>query len=477
MKFYITFLLIVFAFHLSPLKAQNDLFYINENQVSNLIKDNNISIITARNGISYRILRINLESSQNFVDISYTSKKSIIDFFHLPIVKTISNNYALDVIIPMKKDYYLKKGLNYFLIKINGKEPGSESINVNLKLSKQVISKKLNLVISKDGFSKSSLMNVWSYFDYNFLVRGVKSQVLRDLRSHNVKSIVIPPYVLPDVNNLKNEKIVQLNEYVKGANGFKYYLIYFGGFKNNKNEFLSKKWRENYKTWLLEIYKILKKNNIEEENIYLYPFDEPSGNNVQILKELVGFTKTIYPNAKFFGTISEMDATSSVKYLNIVQVHSDIPGLMEMVLNSNSNKSAIWLYETRFPNAVSNAPQKYINLAYKMIKYNIEGFGVWSYADAKHENSTVLDKGKASWDIVWKNNSKNFNNSLIYRKGNVVYSSLRWEALSYGNYEVFWFNLLKKKYGETRYLNYAKSLLNGSIDINAWEKFKLNLIN
>jgi len=457
--------------------AQGNLYLINENRVSKLILDKNNIIPIPKNGASYRILQVNLKSNQKLISFFGGSNKNKIELFHLPIIKTISNENALDVILPVTKNYSLTKGNQYFLLKISGNQSGLDNFMLKINLTDNTISKNLSLAVSNSSFSTTKLMNVWSYFDYNFLVKDLKSSVIKDLKSHKVSSIVIPPYVLPEVNNITNGKLIQLSSYLNGATGFDNYLIYYGGFKNNKNVFLTPKWKQNYKSWLGQIVRVFNNKNISTSKLYLYPFDEPKGSNVSQLRDLVKFTKTIIPDIKFFGTVSDLEAISTIQSLDIVQVHSDVPGLMESAIKSNSKNAKIWLYETRFPNAASNSPQRYLNLAYKMKKYNINGYGVWSYADSKNDNSKEINNGKASWEMRWVNNSNNFNNSLIYRKGNQIYSSLRWEALFSGNFESFWLDQVQKKYGLSKSINYASKLSNGNLDVNSWEKFKLNLIN
>jgi len=212
----------------------------------------------------------------------------------------------------------------------------------------------------------------------------------------------------------------------------------------------------------------------------LYPIDEPHGKNIQKMSEIYDFIRKIGINNKFFLTVENENAAYLANKIEIVQVHSAIPNLVDKVQKQRNKKTKLWIYEaTQFSKGRNISPVIFMLMGIKAYYYNAEGIGVWNYADVSSlytdKGIDEFNKGKGSWNLEIKNSAYDY--SLIYRQKDNLYSSIRWEALTSGMEVSTWLGLYKQKYGILECNAIVDSLLQNRISLKLWENIKLKLIN
>lgn len=458
-------------------------YYPWNNQINNITKVEQVETVPILlNGSNYRILKITSFKANNVNRITIFSNNSTVECFQLPIIKNYKKNQILDLIVPIKSEIIFedKNSINFFLLKFKGIKPGNENITITISTDEKKYHIEKKISVSNDSFSPKLDLNVWAYFDYNFLVENIKNQIITDLHQHHVSTLVIPPYALPSTDNLSQDKIQKFRDYLKNTEGkFKYYILYLGGFQNTENNMMSTQWKYNFPMWYKSIIQVFNELNISLDKVLLYPIDEPRQNNTDKLINIYDYCKKIGIKNDFFVTLSNQGSEIVAKKVEYVQVHAGIPNLMKKVNSSKGNLTKIWIYETDFGESRNNEAYTYLKMGIKASYYSATGIGIWNYADTQssitEQEIQKVKRGKATWELEPINPSGDY--SLIYRKNDIIYSSLRWEALSYGIEENYWLDLHKKKFGVRLNKEIIAKLLKGNLEsIKEWEAIKCLLI-
>lgn len=433
------------------------------------------------NGSNYRIVKIKDFKGRRINKFAFKANNTKIEAFELPIIKNYQNNNILDLMIPLSSNMQLEGNQNdrYFLFKFIGTKPGRDVANLTITSDQSTYSVSLKTKTATLKSGQTMNLNVWSYFNYNYLVDNAKRQVIDDLVSHKVTALVIPPYVLPTVYNLSQEKLNQLRSYVQGTeNKFQYYMLYFGGFHDRENDFMSAQWKKKFPIWYKQVTSVLNSVGIKNSQIVLYPIDEPNGVNVRKVQDIYSYARGLGINNKFFVTLSNVGSENLASFVEIVQVHSDIPNLINKVNSYKKPSTEIWIYETKFGSARSNTPLKYLGMGAKAYNHSAKGIGIWAYADVKtsmdNNNLRDFNRGVGTWNITPSKKYADY--SLIYRRNNVIYSSLRWEALEQGMEENYWLKLYGNKIGKSQASKMSNKILSNRFNSKEWETIKLNLI-
>ena len=114
-------------------------------------------------------------------------------------------------------------------------------------------------------------------------------------------------------------------------------------------------------------------------------------------------------------------------------------------------RDRLWSYQLTYGSRDRKATE-YRDMSITAFKNNATGIGMWSYADIDRavdsKGESQFSRGIGTWDINYASPSAEY--SLIYRKNNTIYSSLRWEALSFGMQDYYWLQLYKNKFGALR---------------------------
>ncbi|MGE8427198.1 MAG: hypothetical protein ACN6O7_04955 [Sphingobacterium sp.] len=483
-NFYILTLLIFFSSCGTTISKTNvSWFYPWETNPNQLLPDNFGFIPVNKNGTSYRIVRIDNFSGSIITSLLITSKNVDISVSELPIFKNYSGKNMIDVILPVKDNYKLESSIpnqsRYFLVKLKGKATGKQDFSITIQTNNAAYLLKYTAAVGSYQYNRNVNLNTWSYFDYNFMLQGAKISMINALQSLNANVLVIPPYILPDINNISKPNT--LLKYLRGSEGkFKYYILYFGGFQSKSNDLCSPNWYANYTRWIKNITREMNALGIRQDQILLYPIDEPKGDNVNKLNRIIAFSKENGIVNNFFSTAENDSALESMSKIRFGQLHTGQEKLASSKIRMRaSSKNDTWIYETRFGSSREQSPVNYLRLGWKASLLGVSGIGIWNFCDVKQAYSlgqqNQISQGSASWNIIPQNPS--YDNTIIYRRGDSLYSSLRGLALSSGLEEVFWLDLYRKSNGQKAAEILINNLISGKLNYSDMEVVKCKLIN
>lgn len=482
-KVYLLLLLVLFIYS-HAVSQEIQWFYPWQNDLRKLIKvEENETLPILKNGSCFRILKISNFQGDRINGIIVFSNNVIIECYQIPVITNYTQYKILDLMLPIENNKKLNDGnrTKYFLLKFKGVQPSSENILIHISTNEKTYKLKKKIAVSKEEFVPKLDLNVWAYFDYNFLMEGVKNQVIDDLCKHHVTVLVIPNYVIPVVGNISQTKIQKLKDYLQGTQGkFKYYILYMGGFYKTENNMMTSQWKRNFPTWYHAVMQVFDELKIPAKQVMLYPIDEPAQQNIDKWISIYDYCRQIGVKNDFFITVSNRDAKEVARKSEYVQAHSGVVNLIKDVITNKKVNTILWIYETNFGSSRNNAAFSYLKMGIKASEYNASGIGIWNYADVKRASTeqdvTIFRKGKGTWEFQLSKPAYDY--SLIYRKGNEIYSSIRWEALSYGLEENYWIDLHREENGIRKNKQLINKLLNNNDDhiLKEWEDIKLSLI-
>ncbi|MGV8914034.1 MAG: hypothetical protein ACOH1X_01160 [Kaistella sp.] len=422
-------------------------YYAWNNTVNTLEAASDSEIIPALiNGSNYRILKINNFAGETFKDFTYQSRNSKIEIFQLPLMQNHSNGNILDLILPLRKNekLYDTGRDKYFLLKFKSHTPGDEKISLSLSSDKKIYTYNKQIRTGNFNYKSPLNLNVFAYFDYNFLIKDLKTQVIQDLVNHDNNVLVIPPAALPNLTQ-KVYDTSALRNYLKGTeNKFEYYILYFN-FNEAKIDFANPVIRKNMLVWYNSMMKVFDDNNINTKKVLLFPFDEPKKQQIAELMTMYKTARGLGIQNPFFVTVDNLEAGKAL--LSTIEFVQMKPETMKL-LKGFTPKSQLWSYQLTYGSRDRKATE-YRDMSITAFKNNATGIGMWSYADVDravgNKGQSEFSRGIGTWEINYASPSAEY--ALIYRKNNTIYSSLRWEALSFGMQDYFWLQLYKNKYG------------------------------
>lgn len=310
-----------------------------------------------------------------------------------------------------------------------------------------------------------SIIN-WAYFNYP-LLKGRENVAHEDLLNHYVNTLVLPPSILLP-NNLKTD-YSELKSYLKYTKGFQQVLLflnYGANMKDPKYDFLSDTWKQNFLGWYDNVISLLHAADISDSNIYLYPFDEVHGNQVDACIQFSNWIKSQRKNAKVYATIAEGNVLGKLKnYLDVYQLLDDKNILKDI---PESNPSKAWLYDTKnFSKSLS--PYSYYRLmAWKAFSGNFAGIGFWNYADVGLQHNA-----QSAWDDF---DGKGADYSVIYDRGNQIIGSRRWEAFKAGIEDYMLLSMYAQKFGNKKAQLLCISVLNAPTKLDLADKIRKQMI-
>ena len=444
------------------------------------VSDNKEAASVFLDGENYRIIKIEKFQGTEIKYVKINSKNTNVRIYELPILSGKDNKKVLDLINPLYKGSVLLEpgAVKYFLLEFKGVRQGTEKVAIYIATNKKTYLTEQLVAVS--SIKKEHLnLNVWSYFNYSYLVSDLKTDVINDLQRQGVTSLVIPPKALPLFGSVSESSKQILSNYIKGTEGkFQYYILYFQFYKDFSRA-MDKTWQGYFLSWYRQVAEVFKAHGIAESRIVFYPFDEPEAKEVGYIRYFRDFYRKQGLKNKLFVTVGKPEVFDLLQIADIAQVYTGRPGLLEQLKSVKNVKSEIWLYEIRNSGRYSGA-KGFRNMGIKAFYLNGNGVGVWNYADANgsideyfRKNFLHLEKG--SWEIPVTRVEKDY--SLIYRKGNTIYSSLSWKGLTYGMDEYTFLKYYRQRKGEDATTQLIKDVLDNKISEKEWEKLKGKLLN
>jgi hypothetical protein len=287
----------------------------------------------------------------------------------------------------------------------------------------------------------------WSYLDFP-LIRNRMDQATKDLSEHRTNVLVVPPSALT-LNLFDDEAGKVLKSYLMQHKKIDKILIFMGNkvavsrYGGAIGGFLDENWKTGFHKWYSGLTRTIRDAGFKQEQIYLYPFDEMQGKDVEQFISFAKWVKQAIPEVKVYATLNSKDSLLALPYLSIAQIMNND----DLLNNVNPLRQEIWIYDCRGP-AKSFSPYSYYRLmAWKAFLRDYKGIGFWAYADAGRG-----DNPGTAWDDF---DGAYPDYAVTYEgENNSLNSSRRWESWRMGieDYE------LLVEYSQKRGLQNAKSL-------------------
>lgn len=404
----------------------------------------------------------------SFIVSNSNNSTSSVDLYSIPFVSTINFGPIPDPLLPIKKSVTIKPGVSLmFLFKVTGMNLGTSGSIIDVSSKFKQVKVNISTQVVDLNITNSNLnTNVWAYLYYPQL-QNRKQEVIADLEFHHINTIVIPPFVLGNIESIDTSRLLN---YLKGLKRVKNILLFanFNSVPNSSTSelFMSDKWKNSFIRWYSKIIQLIQLTHLSQSNVYLYPYDEVSRNRIKDFKVLINWAKQNVQGIKFYATLVDKETIDSILPLvDVAQIHQSEAALADLP----SHFGEVWIYNTS-GNATSLSPYRYYRLmAWQAFINGHKGIGFWNYSDANNFKSFSL----YSDTTIPSSNTY----SVVYNgPGKEIISSRRWEAfrLSIEDYSIL--QTYAKKFGLEKAKVFASEVLNNSTDINLADSIRVKMI-
>lgn len=372
-------------------------------------------------------------------------------------INTRSSRNVSDVLLPITANSKLDFNpgeTKVLILALKSSQERKSEINLSLTGSNDqtlmIDYQSINLGIDKNYQNTLNFnVNVWPYYTYPFF-KGREQQIKQDLTNHYSNIFVIPAKILEPNNITTNHN--SLINYLKNYQAGDKVMLFINhkGYVKSPGNYMQASWQKKFLIWYDTIYKILKNHNINNQDIYLYPFDEIRENELPLFKAFTTWVKSVRPQSQIYLTIYYE------KFLPQVQPLADVYQLLvknhDLGLVKPNKDHEFWIYDIMDDSKDVDPYSRYRLLAWKAFQYNAQGVGFWAYAD---------QFGSSVWDD-FDGGQGDYN--VVYDKGNSIIPSKRWEAFKQGVEDYFILNKYKQKFGDAAAKKLALQVL--SVPIN-----------
>jgi hypothetical protein len=359
----------------------------------------------------------------NDLDTSITN----LELYSIPFVQSSYYYFSVipDPLIRIKGDLTVKPGYSQlFLFRLNGINMGTSKSIVTVKSDERLLELNIDAKVRNLFIPNNLNANVWAYLIYPMLTDR-PAEAVKDLESHHINTIVVPPAVIPGLAAKDYSKFANYVSNFKSVKNFLLFMNYASpdirnGYENGK--FMDAEWKTHFIQWYSDMTKLIHDNGFPNSQVYLYPYDEVSGVNIKDFEEFAIWAKMTIPGIKFFATLYGKGAIDALLPLvDIAQIHSGSAGLDDLP----AHQCEVWIYNTVSP-ARSLSPYSYYRLmSWRAFVNDYKGIGFWDYADEGNYKKLNL----ISDQLLNPSNSY----SVIYSgSGKEIISSRRWEAFRLG---------------------------------------------
>jgi hypothetical protein len=425
-----------------------------------------LSLVAPAGGYDHKAVTItNTELNPQNVSLSLAAMPSgspALTLYQNLFVKSISLEYVADPLVPETTFILLPGESRVVFISARGNTPGEWNSSLNISTGKFSVSIPVNCQVKKVTLPEIMTLNSvnWGYLRFG-LISDRKTQAVKDLFAHHTRVVVVPNTHLTGGNLQKiatiNDFLV-LESYLKQHQGASRLLLLIAlGTMDHKTSvgkypFLSREWQDEFKKWYANALLAAGRAGFSESQIYLYPYDEIAGEQIDDFIRLATWANVAIPTARFYLTFGDETYNSKrwdgmLPLLDIVQAAHE-----ETLLGkSGSLKGEAWIYNADGMTR-SLSPYTYYRLkAWKAFLRGYTGIGFWNYAEIGAETT------------AWKEVQDDY--AVIYEgPGSSIVSSRRWEAWRMGIEDYELLTMYAKAKGITAAKELAASVFNFSED-------------
>jgi hypothetical protein len=442
----------------------------------------NLSLAAPRGGYDHTACRItNLSQAPQKISLSYAKMPEgspEMSLYQVPFVKSAEMEYVADPLIPASGDFNLRPGESGLVfLAARGKAAGVWQTSMEVTVGGIVVSVPVICRVLPVALPENLTLNSvnWGYLSFK-LISDRKEQAVKDLFAHHTNVVVVPPAYLQGANQKKLADLLdfyRLESYLKYHQGASKVLLAVGfGTENRttvvgKHPFLSPGWQDEFRKWYAKAVLAASRAGFDERQVYLYPYDEMAGQQIDDFVRLAVWARKEMPTLKFYATLGEATLNSRgwekvLPYLDIAQAYS------EDMLRS-SLKGEAWIYSASGP-AKSLSPYAYYRLmSWKAFLRGYRGIGFWAYSD-----SGWGDNPGTAWDD-FDGQYPDF--AVVYEgDGNTIISSRRWEAWRMGIEDYELLTMYAKMKGEGAAKALAKLVLDHPVDTSKADEVRRKIL-
>lgn len=436
-----------------------------------------LSFTMMQNGYDYGALAVtNLAPGTASVKVTVaqgTPDGPTLQVYEVPYIKTYAMEYVADPLQKTAGDIPLRFGeTRLIFIVAQGRKPGRWPAAVNIAVGgiRQTINVATD-VLRMPLPDRLSLNSVnWGYLDFN-LIKNNQEEAVRDLFSHHTNVIVVPPSVIPSAESDGKFDFASFGKYVtkhKGADKLLVYMSFISASRStfgNRYGFMEPQWRDCFKRWYRGVLEAASQAGFSRQQIYIYPFDEMQGEQVDKFIRFAGWVRSELPEIKLFATINTRYAEAAIPYLNVTQIHSD----NDVATRLRGVTTEFWFYETQKP-AKSMSPYSYYRLlAWRAFVGGFKGIGFWAYADSGRGAN-----GGTAWDDF---DGIYPDYAVIYDdQGHGLVSSRRWEAWRMGLEDYELLTIYAGKKGDAAAKTLVRSVLENPSDTERADQVRRRML-
>lgn len=381
-----------------------------------------------------------------------------ITVYQVPFVRSAATEYVADPLSP-ETSFTLRPGESRMVyISARGKTSGDWNRLLTIAGDGQSASIPISCQVRKVVLPEVMTLNSvnWGYLRFG-LISDRKDQAVKDLFAHHTRVVVVPNTHLTG-GNLQRiaspHDFLKLESYLRQHQGASKLLMLMGlGTMDHKTvvgkyPFLSKQWQEEFKRWYAGAVLAAERAGFSESQIYLYPYDEIAGEQIDDFVKLATWAKRAIPSAKFYLTFGDETRNSKrwdvmLPFLDIVQAaHEET-----LRGKSGSLKGEAWIYNADNMTRSLSFYSYYRLKAWKAFLRGYTGIGFWNYAEIGDEKT------------AWKEIKDDY--AVIYEgPGKSIISSRRWEAWRMGIEDYELLVMYSKVKGEKAAKELAASVFN-----------------
>jgi hypothetical protein len=352
-------------------------------------------------------------------------------------IYSVSGKSIPDPLIPVESCAEIDGGsVSRFLIKFSGDNKKNGELVSRISIAnekKELLS--VPLVLRRIMFDAASsndclAVNVWTY-SIDKPIWNKPVETLDYLRKSGVNVFTLAPWQLPvfplEKTRAGYRGVDRFNEALRTFKDVDTLLL-FAALDKKKTIFSSKaELRKSLDDWLEVVNSVLLAQERNYDDWLLYPVDEPRGDRMDTLLEIVELIDDIDPDVRIFanplvsnelfGNYSKLYQLK--RYIDIwqpeVQFVERIPAAIYL-----RDSAALWLYQNPQYPPKEESKLFYYALPLKAIQKKATGVGFWS-ATATNGSSawTDIDGNRPDWSVLYESDTRPL-------------SGLRWEAFQKG---------------------------------------------
>lgn len=413
-----------------------------------------------------------VEQKVSLAPDAFVAEAPLIYFYQVPFVQSAAMEYVPDPLTPMQGGFMLRSGESKMIfVSALGNKSGTWRNVLKVVVGKTAVSIPMESQVAKVSLPKQYALNsvTWNYLDFK-PTQLSKAEAMKDLFAHHSQVGVIASNSLALTDSAVSD-LIRMNQAFERLKGTDKVLLMMAfreewvRTSRGKYIFMSDSWKVWFRTWYDRVLKTASAAGFTQEQIYLYPYDEMVGKEIDQFISFASWVRREIPGVRLYATLGSKDSERALPYLNIAQVIND-----DKVLQKFSAVNAeLWLYEANGP-AKSLSPYSYYRMmAWKAFLKGYKGIGFWAYADTGWQ-----DNPSSAWDDF---DGKYPDFAVVYEgPGSSIISSRRWEAWRMGIEDYELLTMYAKVKGDVAAKALAASVFNHPEDTTKADEVRRKIL-